>query len=79
MRAVYSVAFIALLAFPASIFWIPNPVPCTARAACICDQSPADYGVTIANGGTIFAHSELTDWLQALNWIKAQHAARTRS
>jgi dolichyl-diphosphooligosaccharide--protein glycosyltransferase len=70
MRAVYSVAFIALLAFPASIFWIPNPVPCTSGSL-ICDQSPADYGVSIANGGTIFAHSELTDWTQALAWIQA--------
>ena len=69
MRAVYSVALIALLAFPASIFWIPNPVPCTASSL-LCDQSPADYGVTIANGGTVFAHSELPDWLEALNWIK---------
>jgi dolichyl-diphosphooligosaccharide--protein glycosyltransferase len=69
MRAVYSVAFIALLAFPASIFWIPNPVPCTTSSL-VCDQSPADYGVSLANGGTIFAHSELTDWTQALNWIK---------
>lgn len=69
MRAVYSVAFIALLAFPASIFWIPNPVPCTSGSL-VCDQSPADYGVSIANGGTIFAHSELTDWTQALTWIR---------
>jgi dolichyl-diphosphooligosaccharide--protein glycosyltransferase len=69
MRAVYSVAFIALLAFPASIFWIPNPVPCSTSSL-VCDQSPADYGVSLANGGTIFAHSELTDWTQALNWIK---------
>ena len=68
MRAVYSVAFIALIAFPASIFWIPNPVPCTTSTL-ICDQSPADYGVSIANGGTIFAHSTLTDWTQALSWI----------
>jgi dolichyl-diphosphooligosaccharide---protein glycosyltransferase len=68
MRAVYSVAFIALLAFPASIFWIPNPVPCTTSSI-VCDQSPADYGTSISNGGTIFAHSELTDWTQALTWI----------
>lgn len=68
MRAVYSVAFIALLAFPASIFWIPNPVPCTTSNI-VCDQSPADYGTSISNGGTIFAHSELTDWTQALTWI----------
>lgn len=68
MRAVYSVAFIVLLAFPASIFWIPNPIPCTSSSI-VCDQSPADYGTSISNGGTIFAHSELTDWTQALTWI----------
>ncbi len=70
MRAVYSIALIALLAFPASIFWIPNPVTCTG-ATIVCDQSPADYGVTIANGGTVFSHSEIPDWFQALNWMKA--------
>ena len=69
MRAVYSVAFIALLAFPASIYWIPNSVPCTTSGVILCDQSPADYGTSISNGGTIFAHSELTDWTQALTWI----------
>lgn len=68
MRAIYSVVFIALLAFPASIYWIPNPVQCGSTSI-LCDQSPADYGVSIANGGTIFAHSELTDWTQALTWI----------
>jgi dolichyl-diphosphooligosaccharide---protein glycosyltransferase len=68
MRAVYSIALIALLAFPASIFWIPNPVPCTGSSI-LCDQSPADYGVTITNGGTVFSHSDISDWLQALDWI----------
>lgn len=68
MRAVYSIALIALLAFPASIFWIPNWVPCTG-ANIVCDQSPADYGVTIANGGTVFSHTQIADWFQALNWI----------
>jgi dolichyl-diphosphooligosaccharide---protein glycosyltransferase len=68
MRTIYSVAFIALLAIPASIYWIPNPVQCTTSSI-FCDQSPADYGVSIANGGTIFAHSELSDWLQSLKWI----------
>ena len=70
MRAVYSIALIALLAFPASIFWIPNPVPCTG-ASVICDQSPADYGVTISNGGTVFSHTQVSDWFQALNWINS--------
>jgi dolichyl-diphosphooligosaccharide--protein glycosyltransferase len=68
MRAVYSIALIALLAFPATIFWIPNPVQCNGSSI-VCDQSPADYGVTIANGGTVFSHSQITDWFQALNWI----------
>ena len=68
MRAVYSIALIALLAFPASIFWIPNPVQCSGTSV-LCDQSPADYGVTIANGGTVFSHAQITDWFQALNWI----------
>ncbi len=70
MRAVYSMALIALLAFPASIFWIPNPVPCTG-ASVLCDQSPADYGVTIANGGTVFSHTQVSDWFEALNWINS--------
>jgi dolichyl-diphosphooligosaccharide---protein glycosyltransferase len=70
MRAVYSIGLIALLAFPASIFWIPNPVPCTG-ASVICDQSPADYGVTISNGGTVFSHTQVSDWFQALNWINS--------
>jgi dolichyl-diphosphooligosaccharide--protein glycosyltransferase len=68
MRALYSITLIALLAFPAAIFWIPNPVPCTG-ASIVCDQSPADYGTTISNGGTVFSHTQLADWFQALNWI----------
>jgi len=70
MRAVYSIALIALLAFPASIFWIPNPIPCTG-ASLLCDQSPADYGVTISNGGTVFSHTLVSDWFEALNWINS--------
>ena len=70
MRAVYSIALIALLAFPASIFWIPNTVPCTGTNV-FCDQSPADYGVTISNGGTVFSHTQVSDWFEALNWINS--------
>jgi len=70
MRAVYSIALIAMLAFPASIFWIPNPVACTG-ASVLCDQSPADYGVTISNGGTVFSHTQVSDWFEALNWINS--------
>jgi dolichyl-diphosphooligosaccharide---protein glycosyltransferase len=68
MRALYSITLIALLAFPAAIFWIPNPVPCTGTSI-VCDQSPADYGTTISNGGTVFSHTQLEDWFQALDWI----------
>ena len=45
------------------------------RAASLCDQSPADYGVSIANGGTIFAHSELTDWTPGPDLDTRQHPA----
>lgn len=69
-RAVYSIALIAMLAFPASIFWIPNPVSCTGTNV-LCDQSPADYGVTISNGGTVFSHTQVSDWFEALNWINS--------
>jgi dolichyl-diphosphooligosaccharide--protein glycosyltransferase len=68
-RAVYSVAFIALIALSASIYWIPNPVPCSTGII-FCDQSPADSGVSLSNGGTVFARSQLTDWTQALQWIR---------
>ncbi len=69
VRAVYSVAFIALIALSASIYWIPNPVNCTGGDI-FCDQSPADSGVSLSNGGTVFARSQLTDWTQALQWIR---------
>lgn len=69
VRAVYSVAFIALIALSASIYWIPNPVACSGDNI-FCDQSPADSGVSLSNGGTVFARSQLTDWTQALQWIR---------
>ncbi|MDA4128454.1 MAG: hypothetical protein OK422_03195 [Thaumarchaeota archaeon] len=70
MRVVYSVAIIALIAFPASIYWIPNPAPCSSTNPYICDQSPADSGVSIANGATVFSRSQFNDWIQALQWVR---------
>ena len=70
MRVVYSVALVALIAFPASIYWIPNPAQCTSTNAILCDQSPADSGVSLSNGGTVFSRSQLSDWVQTLQWIR---------
>jgi dolichyl-diphosphooligosaccharide--protein glycosyltransferase len=69
MRAIYSVALIALISIPATTYWIPNPNPCI-NTNILCDQSPADSGVSLANGGTIFSRSQLGDWSQTLQWIK---------
>ncbi|MBI3022892.1 MAG: hypothetical protein HYY68_04085 [Thaumarchaeota archaeon] len=69
IRTVYSIAFIALLAFPASIYWIPNPISCTGSNI-VCNQSPADSGVSLTSGGTIFSRSQLRDWSQALQWLR---------
>ncbi len=70
MRVVYSVALVALISFPASVYWIPNPAPCTVTNTYLCDQSPADSGVSLSNGGTIFSRSQLNDWVQALDWVR---------
>ena len=70
MRVVYSVALIALIALPAGIYWIPNPSQCTSANAYFCDQSPADSGVSIANGATVFSRSQFNDWIQALSWVR---------
>lgn len=71
MRVIYSVALIALIAIPAGIYWIPNPSPCTSANSYFCDQSPADSGVSIANGATVFSRSQFNDWVQALGWIRS--------
>ncbi len=70
MRVVYSVVLIALIAIPAGTYWIPNPSPCTTSTAIFCDQSPADSGVSIANGATVFSRSQFNDWINALSWIR---------
>ena len=70
MKVVFSVALVALIVIPAGTFWIPNPTPCTSAGQLFCDQSPADGGVSITNGATVFSQSPTNDWTQALQWIR---------
>jgi dolichyl-diphosphooligosaccharide--protein glycosyltransferase len=70
MRVVYSVVLIVLIAIPAGTYWIPNPSPCTTPTSIFCDQSPADSGVSIANGATVFSRSQFNDWTRALSWVR---------
>ncbi|MDV3244613.1 MAG: hypothetical protein LYZ66_05505 [Nitrososphaerales archaeon] len=70
MKVVFSVAVIALIAFPAGTYWIPNPLTCTAANTYFCDQSPADAGVSLANGATTYPRSPFNDWIQTLQWIR---------
>ena len=70
MKVVFSVAVIALIAIPAGTFWIPNPIQCTSANTYVCDQSPADSGVSLANGATTYTRAPFNDWTQALQWIR---------
>ncbi len=70
VKVVYSIALIVLIAVPAGSFWIPNPIPCTGSNIIFCNQSPADSGVSLANGATVFSRSTSNDWTQALQWIR---------
>jgi len=70
MKVVFSVAVIALIVFPAGSYWIPNPITCTASNSYFCDQSPADSGVSLANGATTYTRSTFNDWIQTLNWVR---------
>jgi dolichyl-diphosphooligosaccharide---protein glycosyltransferase len=70
MRVVFSVIMIALIAIPAGTYWIPNPLPCTPSNYYFCDQSPADSGVSLANGATAFSRFASTDWTQTLQWAR---------
>jgi dolichyl-diphosphooligosaccharide--protein glycosyltransferase len=69
VKVVFTVAIIGLLVFPAGTFWIPNPIHCTAANLFFCDQSPADSGVSITNGATIYSQAPFSDWRQTLNWV----------
>ncbi|HYB76380.1 MAG TPA: hypothetical protein VEC08_05435, partial [Nitrososphaerales archaeon] len=70
MKVVFSVALVVLIVIPAGTYWIPNPTPCTSVGQIFCDQSPADGGVSITNGATIFSQSPSNDWIQTLQWIR---------
>jgi dolichyl-diphosphooligosaccharide--protein glycosyltransferase len=70
MRVLYSVAFIVLLAIPVGTYWIPSPTQCATSSSIFCDQSPADAGVSLANGATVFSRSTFPDWIQALQWVR---------
>ena len=70
MKVVFSVAVIALLALPAGTYWIPNPVTCTYSGQIFCNNSPADSGVSLVNGATIYSRSPFNDWIQALQWVR---------
>lgn len=69
-RVIYSVALIALIALPAGNYWIPNPNSCGPLNTLFCNQSPADTGVSLVNGATVFSRSQLNDWIQALQWVR---------
>jgi len=70
MKVVFLVAMIALIAVPAGTYWIPNPLPCTTGNTYFCDQSPADSGVSLANGATSYPRSPFNDWIRTLQWIR---------
>ena len=70
MKVVFSIAVIALIVLPAGSYWIPNPIPCTYVGQLFCDNSPADSGVSLVNGATIYSRSSSSDWAQALQWVR---------
>ncbi len=70
MKVVFSVAVIALLVLPAGSYWIPNPVTCTYAGQLFCNNSPADSGVSLVNGATIYSRSAFSDWILTLQWVR---------
>ncbi len=70
MKVVFSIAVIALIVLPAGSYWIPNPIPCTYSGQLFCDNSPADSGVSLVNGATIYSRSAFSDWIQTLQWVR---------
>lgn len=69
MKVIFTVAVIGLVVFPAGAFWIPNPIQCSASNTIFCNQSPADSGVSITNGATIFSQFTFSDWRTTLSWV----------
>ena len=70
MKVVFSVAVIALLVLPAGSYWIPNPIACTYTGQLFCNNSPADSGVSLVNGATIYSRYAFSDWIQTLQWVQ---------
>jgi dolichyl-diphosphooligosaccharide---protein glycosyltransferase len=70
MKVVFSIAVITLIVLPAGSYWIPNPIQCTYSGQLFCDNSPADSGVSLVNGATIYSRSAFSDWVQTLQWIR---------
>ena len=69
MKVVFSVAVIALLILPAGSYWIPNPIQCTYASQLFCNNSPADGGVSLVTGATIYGRASMSDWIQTLQWV----------
>ena len=72
MKVVFSIAVIALVVLPAGSYWIPNPIPCTYSGQLFCNNSPADTGVSIVNGATIYSRGAFNDWIQTLQWVRTE-------
>jgi len=72
MKVVISIAVIALVVLPAGSYWIPNPIQCTYSGQLFCNNSPADTGVSIVNGATIYSRSAFNDWIQTLQWVRTE-------
>ena len=70
MKVVFSIAVVALIALPAGSYWIPNPIPCTYAGQLFCNNSPADSGVSLVNGATIYSRYAFNDWIQTLQWMR---------
>jgi dolichyl-diphosphooligosaccharide--protein glycosyltransferase len=70
MKVVFSVAVIALMVLPAGSYWIPNPIQCTYNGQLFCNNSPADIGVSLVTGATVYTRSTLSDWIQTLQWVR---------
>ena len=70
MKVVFSIAVIALLVLPAGSYWIPNPITCTYSGQLFCNNSPADSGVSLVNGATVYSRYAFSDWIQALQWVR---------
>ena len=72
MKVVFSIAIIALMVLPAGSYWIPNPIACTSSGQLFCNNSPADSGVSLVNGATIYSRYAFNDWIQTLQWTRTE-------